>query len=416
MRLVVISAFSLAFVVVSSAYAQQGEQGEVIYQSGFRMQNSEDYSLQISGHVRTDFRYVDYPAESPIQGESVQTFDVNQSLINVDAFLMEYYQASISVNFAKGARLNSGFVGFNFSPNFQLKLGQFGYPFGSEDLSSSTYAAFLQTTTISNAVASVTARGLSISGNPFDGIIHYQVGVLADQSTSNESNPNLDLVTRLVVYPTQPFSDFFHTWLGVSFAAGESAGVDDVDIYLSTETGSGTPLVIADIPTGLAYNRLKLGLDATMLIGPFMLKGEYLSSQLTFDNSVSISGGYVIASVFLTGEQRSVMRGLLARQEISAPFDPELGEWGAWEVAARYSWLSVDDALFQAGGLYSTWPGISRVSNMSFASGWALGVNWYLHSMVSVMFDVMATVAQPAFTQESQFSEYAFMSGVHIEF
>jgi phosphate-selective porin OprO/OprP len=72
-----------------------------------------------------------------------------------------------------------------------------------------------------------------------------------------------------------------------------------------------------------------------------------------------VTGSYV-----LTGEAASD-HGVQPRHN----FDPSTGQWGAVQLLARYTGLSVDRAAFSSGLAAA---GASRV-----ARSWTLGVNWY---------------------------------------
>jgi phosphate-selective porin OprO/OprP len=119
--------------------------------------------------------------------------------------------------------------------------------------------------------------------------------------------------------------------------------------------------------------------------GPFGIFGEYvLSSQKiradartgaaapttsTFAN-VHDSAWQVAASWILTGEDNS-FKGFTPRK----PFSPANRGWGAWEIAARYGELRLDDELFP---LYAT-PASGQKE-----SSWGVGLNWYLNRNVKL--------------------------------
>ena len=85
------------------------------------------------------------------------------------------------------------------------------------------------------------------------------------------------------------------------------------------------------------------------------------------------AAGYV-----LTGEDSS-FTGVVPRQN----FDFSNGTWGAFEIAARYADLKIDDAAFP---LYAP-----AASNADQATSLGLGLNWYLSKAVRVTFDYYQT-------------------------
>jgi phosphate-selective porin OprO/OprP len=78
-----------------------------------------------------------------------------------------------------------------------------------------------------------------------------------------------------------------------------------------------------------------------------------------------------VASFVLTGEA-ATPRGVTPRHE----FDPGSGGWGAVELTARLSQLSLDQAVFPTFADPTTAARVLRE--------WAIGVNWYLNAGVKI--------------------------------
>jgi phosphate-selective porin OprO/OprP len=81
----------------------------------------------------------------------------------------------------------------------------------------------------------------------------------------------------------------------------------------------------------------------------------------------------------LTGEENSFF-GIKPTHN----FDPEHGHWGAWQLAARYSELSIDKSTFSNGFA-------SAKNSVRDAQSWAVGINWYLNENVKIMADYEQT-------------------------
>ncbi len=147
-----------------------------------------------------------------------------------------------------------------------------------------------------------------------------------------------------------------------------------------------------------------IGTEWAFVRGPLFLMAEYgfaeandvTTSATTFVSNSKIkagtnlgdcwfNGGYIQATYFLTGESRTYDRrlGRLGTNYITSPFTPfyftrgEDGGWlfgrGAWEVAARYNYLNLDDKGIQGG--------ISHAVE--------LGVNWYLNTNLKIQFEYL---------------------------
>jgi phosphate-selective porin OprO/OprP len=57
------------------------------------------------------------------------------------------------------------------------------------------------------------------------------------------------------------------------------------------------------------------------------------------------------------------------------PFDPHDGQWGAWQVVARFAELNIDDKAFSDGFA-------SSAKSANGANAWSVGLNWYLNRNV----------------------------------
>jgi phosphate-selective porin OprO/OprP len=114
--------------------------------------------------------------------------------------------------------------------------------------------------------------------------------------------------------------------------------------------------------------------------GPLGLHGEYIQSYQTVSRAtfatvkLKHTAWQVTGSWFLTGEKNS-FRSATPKQ----PFDPKAGSFGALELAARYSELSIDDATFPT---YASATGTPRK-----AKAWAVGLNWYLARAIKLAAD-----------------------------
>jgi len=110
----------------------------------------------------------------------------------------------------------------------------------------------------------------------------------------------------------------------------------------------------------------RVGLEAAWVRGPFSIQAEAVALQIDRGSGSDLTfwGGYLQASHFLTGEHRIYGKkvGLFTRVVPSEPFRWGGGTWGAFEVAARLSYLDLDDHDVRGG----------RELNAT------VGLNWYL--------------------------------------
>jgi phosphate-selective porin OprO/OprP len=119
----------------------------------------------------------------------------------------------------------------------------------------------------------------------------------------------------------------------------------------------------------------------------FQLQAEYERLGIIRRNSLlpdpHFHGYYVEGSWMITGEQRRYNDGNYAFDgpQVRGSFDPSVGNWGAWELALRWS---DTDLNYHQGDEGKALPvGGVRGGEQKIL---AAGVNWYLNSIARIMF------------------------------
>jgi len=140
-----------------------------------------------------------------------------------------------------------------------------------------------------------------------------------------------------------------------------------------------------------------MGLEALYIRGPLSVQAEYgwnwidnvvgiaptgstFNPALTPTQNYVFNGGYIQLAYTLTGENRAYDRriGTLAREYYGkrGPYSNALiGGWGAWEIAARCSYVNLNDGS-----------GSNRIQGGAM-DGVSLALNWYLNNNLNAMFD-----------------------------
>lgn len=157
----------------------------------------------------------------------------------------------------------------------------------------------------------------------------------------------------------------------------------------SVNTIGGNKNRLVDTGTLTAENSSVLGLEFLGIWGPLSVQAEYswctvngVTAPVTGD--FTFSGGYVQAAYLLTGENRSYDKRLgrldsyyLGRKGPNTPFwlvRDEDGRWnsglGAWELAARWSYLDLNDRAVHGGK----------------EEGLSLGLNWIMNNNFKMTF------------------------------
>jgi phosphate-selective porin OprO/OprP len=222
-------------------------------------------------------------------------------------------------------------------------------------------------------------------------------------------------------YITGPAIGDSHTLTGERFGAFERAAFqalrgDDYSLHIGVgldellrapNSGNGTPnvLTLSDQPElridpttflntgtlGTALNPVTSGyvldVETAATFRNFFWQGEYYHYQVDRAGlpNAAFDGGYGQISWTLTGETHPYNPQAASYFRISPrhPFSLSEGGWGAWELAARYSYVDLN-ANFAPGDLLSDDPAAVDGGKQKSLS---VGVNWYPNDMVRFMLD-----------------------------
>jgi phosphate-selective porin OprO and OprP len=131
--------------------------------------------------------------------------------------------------------------------------------------------------------------------------------------------------------------------------------------------------------------------EAAAAWGPLFFQGEYFWFQIDRENattpntsaapnipgglpSLHFDGGYAQASWTITGESRPYIpaTGAYGRLTPFNPVNPGFTGWGAWEIAARYSVMNLNDD-------FGAITGIEGGKQQIFTAG----LNWYVNTNIA---------------------------------
>ena len=119
----------------------------------------------------------------------------------------------------------------------------------------------------------------------------------------------------------------------------------------------------------------RAGIEASQVLGRFSWQSELLTARVGREaaSTTHFWGGYLYASWFLTNDARNydLGQGQFSPQKVSNPILK--GGWGALELAARASYVDLQDSDVNGG----------REGNLS------LGLNWYLNDKIRLSGNVV---------------------------
>lgn len=354
-------------------------------------------------------------------GPGTNTFFVRRARPILEATVGKYLEFRLQTDFGQGtAVLFDAYSDIKVSPGLAVRVGKFKPPVDLERLQSAGDLVFAERALASN-LAPNRDVGLQVSGDVSNGSFTWQAGVFNGVPDLGNGDGDVsdakDFAGRVFL---QPFRSGALAGLGVGIAgtAGIERGTIATPALASYRTPGQQPLfryaASTTAPASTAFangQRSRLAPQAYFYSGPLGLHGELIQSWQAVTRTTTTATTVTLkhtawqatGSYFLTGEKNS-FRGAAPRK----PFDPKAGTFGALEVAARYSELTLDDATFPTFA--------STASAPSRAKAWAVGLNWYLARAIKVVADYEQTAFEGGAAAGDREPEHFVVTRVQYSF
>ena len=255
--------------------------------------------------------------------------------------------------------------------NGHIRVGNFKEPFSLEEITSSKYITFMERAlpvevfSPSRNIGGAIQLNGKVSGSPWvAGIGMFGEGV---NKVNKRKDQSYGVTSRISYAPTFGKNKFVH--IG---ASGGWRDLQNQKTTLSTRPEahiSDERLVSVDL--GNAESAWKAGAELAAVWGPASFQGEYIRTFYdTVSGDAEFDGYYGYVSYFLTGESRAYdgKTGAFKRVKPMSIVGKN-GGYGAWEFAARYSYIDLNDGVFNGG----------RERNYSF------GLNWHATPNIRLM-------------------------------
>lgn len=348
--------------------------------SGFALSSADkSFDLKLRALIQADARFFANDDSKP----QTDTFTLRRVRPTIEGTLGRSGEYRITPELAgTSTSLLDAYGGYTFSPELRLRIGKFKAPLGLERIQSGSDLRFIERAH-PTSLAPNRDIGVQLSGDVAGESISYAVGIFngvpdGGSSVSDVSDEK-DFVGRIFL---SPFKNSDQNVLrGLSFGVAGSLGKEEGGVTATGLTSIRSPgqasvfsyITSTNAPDNAVADgsRTRLSPQFTYYYGSFGLLGEYITSEQEVtlsENSDSLinEAWQLAASYVLTGEDNS-FRGINPK----TPFDLTAGAWGALEVAARVSELTIDSDTFPT---YAD-PKKSVESIHSLA----LGLNWYLN-------------------------------------
>jgi phosphate-selective porin OprO/OprP len=360
-------------------------------QDGFAIESANgDFRLQIGVLLHADGRF----ALDDDNGQVVDTFAVRRLRPYLRGRVARRFEFYVNPDLAGGTlAVQDAYVDTIFAPQFRLRMGKAKTPFGMERLHSASNILFMERA-LPNILVPNRDVGVQVLGDISGGMIGYLAGVtngVPDGGSADvDAADGKDVSGRFIV---RPFTRLPETnparglGLAISGNRGNQSGAGALPTYRTVTLqqsffsyATGANGSIAD------GNRTRYSPQAWYFYRAFggWVELVHTETEVRRDADVAdvgVQAWQAAASWVLTGEDATdAGAGIRPR----TPFNFGNGGWGAFQVAARYHELTVDDVAFT---LNLAAPGASRS-----AESWTVGLNWYLTGNLRYTFNFERTV------------------------
>ena len=373
----------------------------VRWKNGTRIESNDgNFKIKFGGRLMLDFAQIwaDNSLERAVNPRTGSGVEVRRARLFVSGTLYDRFIFRVNYGFANAGTgevdMKDLYMGLTkLGPLGTVRIGHMKEDFSLEEMTSSKYIVFLERA-LPSVFNPVRNTGISAYNDFLDGRIRYAIGGFHETNKSGfgfENTPGpttYHLTGRLTGLPLwiNDGKTFIH--LGIDYShqftkkGGKNLRYEQrpeshlASHYVDTDSIGVNNIDAIDLFTA----------EAAFGWNSLSAQAEYQSSLVTRSNAKDVYfwGAYGQVSWFATGERRRYDRKYanFSRPKVKKGFNPAKGKWGAWELAARVSYLDLNDG---SGGV--------RGGELLDITG---GVNWYLWSNVRVMANYVHSILMDA--------------------
>ena len=356
------------------------------WRDGFYVQSEKgDFRLQIGALVHADGRF----ALDDEDGAVNDTFLIRRVRPYLRGRFAQRFEFYLNPDFAGGTLvLQDAYIDTVFSPAFRVRAGKAKTPFGLERLHSAGNILFFERALPTSLVPNRDV-GIQVLGDLAGGLLGYQAGVLNGVvdggSGDTDAGDSKDVAGRLVIRPfaRQTASPLRGLSVGIAGTTGRQSGAAALPVFRTASLQQPYFSYSGAVADGA---RTRYSPQLTYFHKAFGGWIEYVHSELAVRkgavaDDIAHESWQAAASWVLTGEPATdASAGLRPRANV----DFAAGHFGAFQIAARYHALRMDERAFALD--------FAAASASRKAEAWTAGLNWYLTANFKYAFNFERTV------------------------
>jgi len=354
--------------------------------NGVRMDSADGaFKLKVGGRIQSDWTWFQHtgPAEEALTPAGKPTTQIEageefrRARLYMAGQIYSNVEFSAEYDFA-GGTVNSRDVWIALKKlPFTAQVGNFKEPTGTEELTSDLFIPFLERSAGNQAFAPDYKTGFMLSNTQLEDKLSWQAAMTrnsngAGNSTGNARSGEYNFTGRVAGQPWSNPDNQQYVTLGL---AGSSRTPQNDSGSFSAQPELHIAPKFVDTGTFKFDREDLIEFDAGFVAGPFWAFGDFFNAdvrRVSPDSDVTFNAWSLCAGYFLTGESKpyKASNSTYDRIKPKKNFDGT-GGMGAWEVAARYSELDLNDGKIEGGKEEMV----------------TLGLSWYINPNTRVMLD-----------------------------
>ncbi len=345
--------------------------------------------VNINGQILVDGGYIDADDELESAFPDIAGSNVLFRKLNIATYANFYdtIDFKIGVDFANVADIQDIWIRYLKHPYLRnIKIGNMKEPFSLEYLTSVTRLTFMERSLPDVAFGGGRNIGIRYDSQNNLNRINFGMGLFLNtgsfsdlgeaQSQISEAN-GFDTTLRVYGIPWRENYTRKLLHLGLGYSHG-----------VRNENDSSAPMAFASRPESRLTNERLVGTgpiqgarqdmanaELALVLGSwsYQTQGYYIVLDADEADDPHFWGYYQLLSTFLTGQSRNYNRalGIFTGVEPQPIFNPLEGDWGAWELALRHSYVDLNGGDVRGG----------RESNIT------AGLNWIQNRNARLMFN-----------------------------
>ncbi len=339
------------------------------YSGGYLVFRSADSAFEylLDGRVQIDAAF--YRGGNNRLGSGT---DVRRARLGWKATMYRDWHGEIDADFASNAvEIKDAWIGYEGFRNSLIRAGNFREPFSLETLTSSKYINFMERSYIDNLSPD---RRLGFGAQTHGSMWFASAGVFGQEVATVDASgrgEGWSTTGRFVLAPIHKDGKLIHIGGALSRRtpdAATGADTNTVRFRARPESWISKARFISTGKVRFVDHTSYYNGEFASTWGPGLLQAEYTRVTLRRLDATpvlkdpSFGGGYVAATVFLTGEHRPY---LMSEGEFDRVIPKR--DIGAWELTARWSTLDLNDPT----------PGLDIKGGRE--TNYTLGLNWHIN-------------------------------------